>query len=146
MIKSPHRFFNRQSAIGYELVRRNLNSDFAPPRPVEIAQENALPPSQDEASAFNEQRFGISDESSFQVGITISVVVVVVTVARSQPIEKLVPILLQARVIIFVNQDSRCGMRDKHEACALKHTGFRNQFLERLRDVLEVNPRPRLNL
>ena len=121
------------------LVRHNLDSDFAPSRPIEIAQENALPPSQDEAAMFDEQRLGVSNQGGFEVGITVSVVVVVVTVARSQPIEEVVPILLQAPVIIFVYQDSRCGMWDEHEARALVHTGFRNQFLERFRDFLEVN-------
>jgi hypothetical protein len=89
---------------------------------------------------FDEQRLGVSNQGSFEVGITVSVVVVVVMVARSQPVEKLVPIFLQALVIILINQDSRCGMWDKHEACALKHTRLRNQFLERFRDLLEFNP------
>jgi hypothetical protein len=86
----------------------------------------------------DEQRFGVSNEGSFEVGITISVVVVVVAVARGQATEKVVPILLQAPVIIFIDQDSRGGMGDEHEASALEHSGFRNQFLKRFRDFLEV--------
>jgi hypothetical protein len=88
----------------------------------------------------DEQRFGVSNEGSFEVGITVSVIVVVVAVARSQTIEKVVPILLQTPVIIFIDQDSRGGMGDEHEAGALEHTGIRNQFLERFRDFLKVNP------
>jgi len=53
------------------------------------------------------------------VGVTIPVVVVVVAIARGEAIEKVVPIFLQARIIILIDQDGCGRMRDEHEACAL---------------------------
>jgi len=87
----------------------------------------------------DEQRFGVSDEGSFEVGVTIPVVVVVVSIARGQAIEKVIPIFLQALVIILINQDGCGSMGDEHEACALDHSGIRNQVLERFSDFLEVH-------
>ena len=122
-----------------ELVRHNLDPELSPARSVELAQENALPSSQDEAAILDEQQFGVSDERSFEVGVTIPVVVVVVAFARGQAIEEVVPIFLQALVIILIDQDGCGSMGDEHEACALNHSRIRNQFLERVRDFLEVH-------
>jgi len=87
----------------------------------------------------DEQRFRVSDEGSFEVGVTIPVVVVVVAIARSQAVEEVVPIFLQALVVILIDQDGCGSMRDENEARALNHAGLRNQFLERFRDFFEVH-------
>ena len=87
----------------------------------------------------DEQLFRVSDEGSFEVGVTIPVVVVVVAIARSQAVEEVVPIFLQALVVILIDEDGCGSMRDEHEACTLHHAGLRNQFLERFRDFFEVH-------
>ena len=55
-------------------------------------------------------------------------------------------ILLQGRIVVFVNQNRRRGVRNEKKACSTLRSGVGNSFLHKTRDVLEIHPRVSFNI
>jgi len=116
------------------------------PRPIEFAVENALPSAQYQAPVLYQQRLGASDNGGLQMRIAVAVVVVILVAARGQLLQEGGEILLQCRIVVFLNQNGGRGMRPEHVAYASRHPALRYHFLNNFRDVPELNSRMGFNL
>src|SRR3990172_1532701 len=76
------------------LIRNDFDAQVAAPWPVKLAEEDALPATQNQAPVLDQQRLGATDDCGFQVGITIAVVVEVGSVLWSQPFQEIIKVLL----------------------------------------------------
>jgi len=81
-------------------------------RAIKFTKEDALPLSSTSRS-FNQQRLRATDQQSFQMGVAIAVVVLVVDFARRQPLQKSIQILRRAGASFSLNKHG--GRRVRHE-------------------------------
>ena len=127
-------------------IRHHFDPQLAAARAVKIAQENSLPPAQDQAPAFDEQRFRVPNHRRLQVRIAIAIVVVIVAVTWRQRLQEIVEVLLQSRIVILVDQNRRRGVGDEEETYSALRPRLGHDLLHKVRDVLEFDPRVSFNI
>src|SRR5436853_1660368 len=104
------------------LIGHNLDAQISPPWPIEFAEKNALPASQDQAPVFDQQDLRAADDGGLQVRVAVAVVVMVFLPAGSQALQELIQVPLQGRVVVFVDQNGRRGVRKENLAGPVLHS------------------------
>ena len=126
----------RTSMLGR--VRDYLDENGALARPIEFAEENALPGAQSEFSIFDEDGLAGSGQDGFHVRVGVAFRMAVGTIVRNQAIENSFHVSGNIGIGVLIDGDSGRRVRYVNVAESAGHARFANCVFDFAGDVHEL--------